>query len=213
MSVNLKRFAGTLRQIPKDEGWDVQNVTSIVGLRPYSSTARILPEQTLGRGLRRMFRGEDVRETLSVIGSPAFIDFVESIKAQGVELDYAPMGPKTPAKSPIVIEVDESKNIEELDIDLPKLSPRLHREYKNLEKLDPAAFTHKKQAYRQEQRCDRFSDRLSKCRWRNIELCPRLPGSVERDRNLDRRNQRPRGSGRSAQVGTAETVVRRCDIG
>jgi type III restriction enzyme len=38
------------------EGWDVQNVVSIVGLRPYTSTSKILPEQTLGRGLRRMFR-------------------------------------------------------------------------------------------------------------------------------------------------------------
>ncbi|MDQ3137708.1 MAG: hypothetical protein M3Q93_08980, partial [Gemmatimonadota bacterium] len=28
------------------EGWDVQNVTVIVGLRPYSSKANILPEQT-----------------------------------------------------------------------------------------------------------------------------------------------------------------------
>ena len=35
------------------EGWDVRNVTTIVPLRPYSSKANILPEQTLGRGLRR----------------------------------------------------------------------------------------------------------------------------------------------------------------
>jgi superfamily II DNA or RNA helicase len=41
------------------EGWDVQNVTTIVGLRAFSSTAKILPEQTLGRGLRRMYRGRD----------------------------------------------------------------------------------------------------------------------------------------------------------
>ena len=40
------------------EGWDVQSVTVIVGLRPYSAKANILPEQTLGRGLRLMFRGE-----------------------------------------------------------------------------------------------------------------------------------------------------------
>ncbi len=40
------------------EGWDVQNVTVIVGLRPYTSKANILPEQTIGRGLRLMFRGE-----------------------------------------------------------------------------------------------------------------------------------------------------------
>jgi type III restriction enzyme len=33
------------------EGWDVQSVTVIVGLRPYTSKANILPEQTVGRGL------------------------------------------------------------------------------------------------------------------------------------------------------------------
>ena len=38
------------------EGWDVQNVTVIVGLRPYTAKANILPEQTIGRGLRLMFR-------------------------------------------------------------------------------------------------------------------------------------------------------------
>ena len=37
------------------EGWDVRNVTTIVGLRPYSAKSNILPEQTLGRGLRRMY--------------------------------------------------------------------------------------------------------------------------------------------------------------
>lgn len=144
------------------EGWDVQNVTSIVGLRPYSSTAKILPEQTLGRGLRRMFRGEDVVEKLSVIGSPAFIEFVEGIKAQGVDLDYVPMGERTPAKAPIVIEVDPEKDLDALDIELPRLSPRLHREYKNLTLLDPARFTYKPQAYRryseEEQRDIAFLD-------------------------------------------------------
>ena len=36
------------------EGWDVRNVVVIVPLRPYTAKAQILPEQTLGRGLRRM---------------------------------------------------------------------------------------------------------------------------------------------------------------
>ena len=40
------------------EGWDVQSVTVIVGLRPYTAKANILPEQTVGRGLRLMFRGD-----------------------------------------------------------------------------------------------------------------------------------------------------------
>jgi type III restriction enzyme len=39
------------------EGWDVRNVTTIVGLRAYVAKANILPEQTLGRGLRRMYFG------------------------------------------------------------------------------------------------------------------------------------------------------------
>ena len=38
------------------EGWDVRNVTTIVGLRAYAAQSDILPEQTLGRGLRRIDR-------------------------------------------------------------------------------------------------------------------------------------------------------------
>ena len=41
------------------EGWDVRNVTTIVGLRPYSAKANILPEQALGRGLRKMYTNTD----------------------------------------------------------------------------------------------------------------------------------------------------------
>ena len=39
------------------EGWDVRNVTTIVGLRAYAAKSNILPEQTLGRGLRKMYPG------------------------------------------------------------------------------------------------------------------------------------------------------------
>jgi hypothetical protein len=53
------------------EGWDVQNVTIIVGLRPYTSKAKILPEQTLGRGLRRMFRGQGIDEKVSGARQPS----------------------------------------------------------------------------------------------------------------------------------------------
>ena len=121
------------------EGWDVQNVTSIVGLRPYSTKSKILPEQTLGRGLRRMFRGQDVPEKVSVIGTQAFMEFVESIKVEGVELEYQPMGAGTGPKSPMVVEVDREnshKDINQLDIEMPVLAPRIYREYKNLEGID-----------------------------------------------------------------------------
>jgi len=121
------------------EGWDVQNVCAIVGLRPYKAKSKILPEQTLGRGLRRMFRGQPVQEKVSVIGTKEFIEFVESIKSEGVELEYAEMGEKTKPKSPMVIEVDKEnpqKDLDKMDIQLPVLTPRIYREYKNLHELD-----------------------------------------------------------------------------
>jgi len=132
------------------EGWDVRNVTTIVGLRAYSSKANILPEQTLGRGLRRMYWGEDIAEPLSVIGTDAFMDFVESIKTEGVELEYKKMGDITPPNAPIVIEVDNEntkKDIEKLDIEIPVLTPRIYREYKNLTGLDIGNFKFQVIAY------------------------------------------------------------------
>jgi type III restriction enzyme len=120
------------------EGWDVENVVAIVGLRPFQAKSKILPEQTLGRGLRRMFRGSPVTEKVSVVGTEAFIDFVESIKVEGVDLEYAPMGPKAPSLTPLLVEVDRenpSKDIEKLDIELPILAPRIHREYKGLDDI------------------------------------------------------------------------------
>jgi type III restriction enzyme len=120
------------------EGWDVKNVTTIVGLRAYSSKSNILPEQTLGRGLRKMYPG-DLEEYVSVVGTDAFMDFVESIQAEGVELERKAMGEGTKPKTPLVIEVDNDnvkKDIDELDIEVPIMTPRVYREYKNLKDLD-----------------------------------------------------------------------------
>ncbi len=133
------------------EGWDVKNVTTIVGLRAYAAKSNILPEQTLGRGLRRMYPG-DVEEYVSVIGTEAFMAFVESIQTEGVELERKAMGEGTGAKTPLVVEVDREnpkKDLEALDIEIPVLSPRMFREYKNLADLDPAGMTFGPVAYRQ----------------------------------------------------------------
>lgn len=126
------------------EGWDVRNVTVIVGLRAYSAQSNILPEQTLGRGLRRMYFGSDARETVSVMGTPAFMEFVESIQSEGVTFERVPMGGGEP-RSPdaLMIEVDNenpAKDIDALDIALPKLSRRFTREFIDLAELDPSAF-------------------------------------------------------------------------
>ena len=129
------------------EGWDVRNVTTIVGLRAYSSKSNILPEQTLGRGLRRMYRDPDLAELVSVVGTDAFMDFVESIKSEGVELEHRKMGEGSGPKAPLVVEVDREntkKDLEKLDIEIPVLTARIYREYKNLSDLDPTEFNNNK---------------------------------------------------------------------
>ena len=134
------------------EGWDVKNVTTIVGLRAYSAKSNILPEQTLGRGLRRMYRGQNIKEYVSVVGTPAFMEFVESIKSEGVEIEKRKMGDRTPAKTPLVVEIDnenKKKDIEKLDIEIPILTPRIFREYKNLSDLDVTKFKYKKVKFKE----------------------------------------------------------------
>lgn len=134
------------------EGWDVRNVTTIVGLRAYSAQSNILPEQTLGRGLRRMYRDPNVPEYVSVVGTEAFMEFVESIKSEGVELEKRSMGQGTKPVAPIVVEIDKEnlkKDIEKMDIQIPILSPRIYREYKNISLLDVAHFEHKKLSVKQ----------------------------------------------------------------
>jgi type III restriction enzyme len=133
------------------EGWDVRNVTTIVGLRAFSAKSNILPEQTLGRGLRKMYPG-GVEEYVSVVGTDAFMEFVESIKNEGVEFERKPMGEGTGPKTPLMIEVDtenERKNLDALDIALPRLTPRVYREYKNLSDLDESAMGHEKVLYQE----------------------------------------------------------------
>ncbi len=133
------------------EGWDVRNVTTIVGLRPYSAKSNILPEQTLGRGLRRMYL-EDAEEYVSVVGTNAFMEFVESIQAEGVELERRPMGIGAKPNTPLVIEVEtenRSKDVDALDIEIPTLTRRVYREYRNLETLDVTRLDFTPVPYRQ----------------------------------------------------------------
>jgi type III restriction enzyme len=107
------------------EGWDVQNVTVIVGLRPYAAKANILPEQTIGRGLRLMFGSSSSSyvERVDVIGNPAFLKFVEQLeKDEDIVLDTFD------TKEPVVITTiapDEKKL--HYDITVPVLSPILAR--------------------------------------------------------------------------------------
>jgi len=128
------------------EGWDVRNVTTIVGLRPFGADSKILPEQTIGRGLRKMF-SLNQPEQLVVVGTPAFLEFVESLKTEGVEFQYSPMGKGSKGKSPVIVEVDKenpNKDLDDLDIPIPQMSPRIYREFKNLELIDVSKFKNEK---------------------------------------------------------------------
>ena len=137
------RYRAIVSVLMLKEGWDVRNVTTVVGLRAYSSKANILPEQTLGRGLRRMYFGSDQPEYVSVMGTQAFMDFVQTIQTEGVEFERKPMGKGADRQQSLVVEVDaenKEKDLDALDIAIPKLSRRFNREYKDLADLDPAMF-------------------------------------------------------------------------
>jgi type III restriction enzyme len=108
------------------EGWDVQNVTVVVGLRPYSSKANILPEQTVGRGLRLMFRDltTDYTERVDVIGNKAFIEFVEQLEREE-EIAFQTFEIGKDRLRIVTIAPDTAKL--DKDISLPVLSPILAR--------------------------------------------------------------------------------------
>src|SRR5271168_2517516 len=108
------------------EGWDVQNVTVVVGLRPYTAKANILPEQAIGRGLRLMFRSDPsgYTERVDIIGNKKFLDFVDDLeKLEELKLDTFELG-KDKLRIITILPLEDRK---EFDIGLPGLTPSLVR--------------------------------------------------------------------------------------
>lgn len=116
------------------EGWDVRNVCVIVTLRSLTAASKILPEQALGRGLRRMTPpGSGFDEKVVVIEHDAFRDLWSN------ELDGG-----------LVVEREEADKIEtgavtifpderkmKFDIAIPQLTRALSRAETPLDQLDP----------------------------------------------------------------------------
>ncbi len=103
------------------EGWDVRNVTTIVPLRPYSSKANILPEQTLGRGLRRMTPSRQAAEVVTVVEHKAFVSlYKDQLSQEGLPIEVVDVD-KVP-KTTVTIYPDKTKDLESLDILIPSLS-------------------------------------------------------------------------------------------
>jgi len=120
------------------EGWDVRNVKVIAPLRPLSAKAKILPEQTLGRGLRLMFPGQQLfSDELIVIEHPSFHNLIEeALAAEGAEVEFVPVA--KPEVIPKIISVDENKK--EYDIAVPVTQGGVTRSVKKLQELRVSDF-------------------------------------------------------------------------
>jgi type III restriction enzyme len=109
-----------------NEGWDVRNVNVIVGLRSYTSERNVLPEQVIGRGLRKMFPDQSVDiknsvNVLEVIGPPGLMQIIEELeKDEGIQFGTVNVGSQL---NMITIFVDLDKI--GYDIEIPILSPRI----------------------------------------------------------------------------------------
>ena len=113
------------------EGWDVRNVTVVLGLRPFSAKAEILPEQVIGRGLRRMMQvSPDRTQTLEVLGTQNLLKVLrEQLEAEGV-------GVATTASDPpkaVIIEPILERSA--FDIAIPITKPRLEHNIRKLSDL------------------------------------------------------------------------------
>lgn len=114
------------------EGWDVRNVTTIVPLRAYSSKANILPEQTLGRGLRRMTPPGQAHEMVTVVEHPAFASLYQQELAQeGLPIEIVDVD-QIPATTITIYPATGKKDLKALEIPLPTLSAG----YRTLPKLE-----------------------------------------------------------------------------
>ena len=103
------------------EGWDVRNVTTIIPLRPYSAAANILPEQTLGRGLRRMTPPGQAIETVTVVEHPAFVRlYKDELAQEGVSVTE--VGIEHVPRTTVSIFPDLNKDWGNLDIGIPTLT-------------------------------------------------------------------------------------------
>ncbi len=115
------------------EGWDVRNVVVVVPLRSFSSKAKILPEQTLGRGLRRMWPEDSKhKELLIVIEHPQFHDLIdEALAEQGVKVEFVSL--EEAYNPPVIIQTEKNKL--KYDIETPMLSGGLTHSVTGIEKL------------------------------------------------------------------------------
>lgn len=113
------------------EGWDVRNVTVVLGLRPFTAKAEILPEQVIGRGLRLMTQvSPDRTQTLEVLGTRNLLEVLRTqLEAEGVGVTST----KSDPPRPVIIEPVQERIA--YDIAIPLTKPRLMHDIRKLSDL------------------------------------------------------------------------------
>jgi type III restriction enzyme len=137
------------------EGFDVNNICVIVPLR--TSSAGILLEQTIGRGLRLMWRGEEFAshkqenrklihngqspnsliDVLSIIEHPMFIHFYEELMAEGLVTEVDETEQANQSSVGDLVTVPLRPDFEAFDIGIPVIIREKEEEI-HLHDIDPA---------------------------------------------------------------------------
>jgi len=135
------------------EGWDVRNVTVVLGLRPFTAKAEILPEQVIGRGLRLMTQvSPDRTQTLEVLGTRNLLNVLRTqLEAEGVGVASTKTDPPPPV---IITPVQERLKY---DIAIPITKPSLSHDIRKLSELDVTAL---EAIYQQEELAEPFRVKL-----------------------------------------------------
>ena len=114
------------------EGWDVRNVSVVLGLRPFTAKAEILPEQVIGRGLRLMVQvSPDRTQTLEVLGTRKLLDVLRGqLEAEGVGIA------STQSKPPLPVVIQPISERIEYDIEIPLTKPNMKHNFRRLSKIN-----------------------------------------------------------------------------
>jgi len=113
------------------EGWDVRNVTVVLGLRPFTAKAEILPEQVIGRGLRLMTQVGPDTQTLEVLGTRNLLNVLRTqLEAEGVGVASTSTDPPPP----VIIEPVQERLA--FDIAIPITKPSLEHDFRKLSELN-----------------------------------------------------------------------------
>lgn len=109
----------------------MRNVSVVLGLRPFTAKAEILPEQVIGRGLRLMTQvSPDRTQTLEVLGTRNLLNVLRSqLEAEGVGVAST----KTDPPPPVIISPIQERLA--YDIAIPITKPSLVHDIRKLSEL------------------------------------------------------------------------------